>query len=169
MLQTIQLYRDGVGTIDLCLYQNCGFRCCRFDQGNYIVLFPDEWEAAQAAGSVLSHLQIIDDDYHGGKRAVCQANDALTCDNGYKPLDCASYPLFPKRSPNGTCGDFVKGAKCPLRTEHLADHAPVIQQLWHELLESHSPVSKWLEKVELVGYVSFDSSNGTGPRIPDES
>lgn len=36
------------GTIALCPYQGCEYRCCRFDQGNYIVLHPGELRAAQS-------------------------------------------------------------------------------------------------------------------------
>jgi hypothetical protein len=67
--------------------------CCDFQRGNFIVLYPGELDMAKAAGYSLDHL-FIDSDLFGGQRARCVAHDTSTCDNGYKPLDCASYPFF---------------------------------------------------------------------------
>lgn len=144
------------GTIALCPYQECEYRCCRFDQGNYIVLHPGELEAAQASGASTAHLQIIDDDYRGGQRAVCTAAEPMTCDHGYKPLDCRSYPLFP--APDG---GLLKGSKCPLRPEHLTEHARDVGELW----ERQSPATRrWLAEVRLVGYEVY--ADGAGPSRP---
>jgi Fe-S-cluster containining protein len=141
------------GTIALCPYQGCEYRCCRFDQGNYIVLHPGELEAARASGASTAHLQIIDDDYHGGQKAVCTAAEPMTCDYGYKPLDCKSYPLFP--APDG---GLLKGSKCPLRPEHLTEHARDVGELWERQSLS---TRRWLAEVRLVGYEVY--ADGAGP------
>lgn len=143
------------GTITLCPYQGCEFRCCRFDQGNYIVLHPGELQAAQARGASTTHLEVIDDNYHGGQKAVCTAREPMTCDDGYKPLDCKSYPLFPAPG-----GGLLKGSKCPLRAEHLTEHARDVVDLW----AGQGPVTgQWLAQVRLVGYEEY--ANGALPAV----
>ncbi len=131
------------GEISLCPHQNCNFVCCTFNQGNYIVLYPGEHEAnSQAVG----HLEIIDEDYFGGKRAVCHAADTGTCDNGYKPLDCASYPFFPKPGAQGEL-QLIRGSKCPLPTAKLEGHRRWVKRKWAAL-----SLEEFLAKVEMVGY-----------------
>lgn len=138
------------GTIALCPYQGCEYRCCRFDQGNYIVLHPGELRAAQSRGVSTAHLQVIDDGYHGGQKAVCTALEPMTCDHGYKPLDCRSYPLFPAPG-----SGLLKGSKCPLRVEHLTEHAQDVIDLW---AQQGPDTRRWLAQVRLVGYEEYASA-----------
>ena len=58
------------GEIPACPYMGCEFKCCNFDQGNYIVMYPGEHEDAVERGESVAHLRVIDDDDNGGKRAV---------------------------------------------------------------------------------------------------
>lgn len=127
-------------------------RCCDFQQGNYIVLYPGELEEAQAAGQSVAHLSITDADYHGGKKAVCIAQCTATCDNGFKPLDCKSYPYFPAPPVIDEVDFVMKGSKCPLQERHLAQHRYDVQMEWENLIEKKPEVGDWLNKVELVGY-----------------
>jgi len=143
------------GLIGLCPHQGCGFTCCEFNQGNYIVLYPGELEATDAAS--LEHLEIIDDDYYGGARAICHAKDTGTCDCGYKPLDCATYPFFPAvGAKGGAMTGLLKGSKCPLQVAQITDHGRWVRQVWQELMTDQPEVAEWLYHVKLVGYEHVD-------------
>jgi hypothetical protein len=138
------------GKISLCPHQGCGFTCCEFQQGNYIVLYPGEREAAIAGGLSVGHLDITAP-YHGGFKAICTARETATCDNGYKPLDCKSYPYFPLIQ-GGTIRAGLKGKKCPLTPTLIPGHAAFVERAWSNLAIDSPGVTSWLSKVELVGY-----------------
>jgi len=104
-------------------------KCCQFDEGNYIVTYPGELDAAEESGKSIQHLDIVGS-YHGGYKVVCRAKDTSICDGGYKPLDCKSYPFFPTVSEAG----------------------------WRKLAEQHPLIVDWLEKVRLVGYHRIEIS-----------
>jgi Fe-S-cluster containining protein len=143
------------GLIPYCPYQGCGFRCCDFQQGNYIVLYPGELEAAQLRSESTSHLQDLEP-YEGGYKAVCKAADTATCDGGYKPLDCKSYPFFPSiNEEDGSVDVVLKGGKCPLTADMIPDHRQWVGTEWGRLAERHSDVGQWIAKVRLVGYVAI--------------
>lgn len=140
------------GRIELCPKNGCDYRCCEFQQGNYIVLFPGEIEAAEAAGSSLGHLRITAAE-HGGYRAVCTAGDTASCDNGYKPLDCKSYPFFPTLRPDrDEVGLMIKGRKCPLLVEEVREHQAWVRAVWSALAAPSVRIATWLRRVRLVGY-----------------
>lgn len=152
-MSDIPLLDNNPGTISACPHQNCGFRCCEFNQGNYIVLYPGEIAEAQSAGKSMAHLEIIDADYHGGAKAICHAANTATCDNGYKPLDCATYPFFPLiQAKGGDVGDLIKGYKCPLTPDLLVKHEAWVRRRWNDLIALRPEVGEWLRQVELVGY-----------------
>ena len=145
------------GIIPSCANSGCSQtlgekRCCDFQKGNYIVLYPGELDQARANGQSTAHLKIIDDNYHGAPKVVCTARDTATCDNGFKPLDCKSYPFFPAHPGAAGVDLLVKGKKCPLQAEHLKGHAAVVREAWKEVMASNPDVRPWLKKVELVGY-----------------
>jgi hypothetical protein len=140
------------GQIMSCATAGCGWRCCEFQQGNYIVLYPGELEEAQAAGQSTAHLAITDADYHGGKKAICKARDTASCDGGFKPLDCVSYPFFPAPPGTGPVDLLIKGRKCPLLPQHLQRHAARIRETWNALAARNPKILYWLNKVKLVGY-----------------
>lgn len=141
-----------------CPHNGCAFKCCTFDQGNFIVIHPGEFEAAQARGEHHNHLELIDSDILGGHRVVCRATDCATCDGGMKPLDCASYPLFPTaESLTDDLAPVIKGAKCPLPDEALHHHWTRIRARWREAAEGQPIVLEWLRRVKLVGYRLWDS------------
>ena len=121
----------------------CHHKCCDFTD-NYIVLYPGELEKTKLDKS---HLRIIDDDYFGGKKAVCLR---LCREDSFKPLDCKSYPLFPRVGPRGEV-EIVRGKKCPLKMDQLVDHKEKFLDVWRALIEDGA-VLEWLKKVELVGY-----------------
>jgi hypothetical protein len=140
------------GLISLCPHAGCAFRCCDFQQGNYIVLYPGELEDAIEGGRSIGHLEIFDRNYHGGQRARCTAADGSTCDSGYKPLDCASYPYFPAITESGEPTTLLKGDKCPLTEELTTAHARWVLETWVRLADERSDIYEWLTKVLLVGY-----------------
>lgn len=142
-----------VGLIDACEHACCGRRCCDFSSGNFIVLYPGELNTATAAGVSLVHLVVRPSD-DGGHRAVCRAGDTATCDGGYKPLDCASYPFFPTLEDDG-CGAVRAGLhspKCPLAMAMLGRHAAWVATQWRTLADASGGVRRWLKRVKLVGY-----------------
>jgi hypothetical protein len=152
-------------------------------QGNYIVLYPGEADAARGRNESLDHLNIFDDDYHGGSRATCRASDTARCDGGYKPLDCATYPFFPvigghpdggtPRPGEGQVGattqphaiDWLVGQKCPLNPAHLGGHLKRLQAAWQDLMRADARVAPWLRLVRLVGYQRYQPDGGS-PRQP---
>jgi len=141
------------GSIELCPKSGCGFRCCEFQQGNYIVLHPGELEAARARGESLDHLEITLSE-RGGHRAVCHAQRTETCDDGYKPLDCRSYPYFPRLADNEARVTkwLLKGRKCPLEPHEIDVHGKWVIEQWNTLVESSPAIAAWLKGVVLVGY-----------------
>ena len=146
--QSIEL---GLGSIPHCPHNNCGFRCCQFNQGNYIVTYPGELDAAKEIGLSVQHLCIVGT-IGGGEKVVCQARDTSTCDNGYKPLDCRSYPFFPNISGLGKIEANLKGSKCPLGAKLVPWHRAWVIRTWRNLATRHPAVYDWLAKVTLVGY-----------------
>ena len=147
-----QLEVTGTGDISLCPKNNCGFRCCTFQQGNFIVLYPGELEAAEARGESVAHLNVFMEE-NGGHRATCVAADTATCDSGYKPLDCQSYPYFPHLGPEGSQLDvLLKGDKCPLDRDEIRPHEKWVGETWQELASGDAAVADWLREVRLVGY-----------------
>lgn len=150
---------DNEGTIALCPFQSCGFRCCEFQQGNYIVMYPGELETAHALGESTAHLEVLDA-YHGGHKMICKAGDTATCDRGYKPLDCQSYPFFPTvPADNEHIEVTLKGSKCPLTTALILDHRRWVGEMWNWLARLHPGVTNWLRQVKLVGYETIPSDN----------
>lgn len=132
--------------ISSCKDAGCGFKCCHFQQGNYIVLLPNELDNVELS---TNHLEVIDEDYHGGKKVVCTAKDTSSCDNGYKPIDCGLYPIFPKGD-NG----YIVGSKCPLHRDTLSTHKEKCEEVLKEYKEKHTDIDldNFLKKVEMVGY-----------------
>ncbi len=147
--------RPDSGGIPGCITANCGWRCCQFMQGNYIVMHPGEVEDAQDRGASLAHLDLFDKDYHGGVRATCHATDTANCDDGYKPLDCSTYPLFPfieaSSSPEPS-DEWLVGEKCPLRRDQLAAHFALMRSIWRRLIQADARIGPWVKLVQLVGY-----------------
>ena len=144
---------NAAGTISLCPYNKCQFCCVDFSAGNYIVLYPGELNRAEAAGYSTKHLRIIDRNYYGGARAVCEAKEPQTCDHGYKPLDCASYPLFPHVL-NDDCSvtGLLRSTKCPLLLADIKDHVLWVIEAWNKIVTANPAILEWLRRIRLIGY-----------------
>ncbi len=107
---------DDKGLIRACENSGCGWKCCSFGSDGHIVILPHELDGHERE---VSHLQVIDDDYFGGKKVKCIAKDCKSCDDGYKPIMCQTYPLWVKSVKK----KFVfRSGKCPLKNEQLAKH-----------------------------------------------
>ncbi|QDT68834.1 hypothetical protein MalM25_17590 [Planctomycetes bacterium MalM25] len=139
------------GIIAGCATAGCGYTCCEFAQGNYIVLPPGEVEEAKDRGERLDHLELSPLPF-GGWRAICHAQKTSTCDGGYKPLDCRSYPYFPIVDSRQMLTAGLKGAKCPLKGPAIASHRHWVERAWQSLLQSSPELLEWLRSVRLVGY-----------------
>ncbi|MCA9240990.1 MAG: hypothetical protein KDA37_12355 [Planctomycetales bacterium] len=161
-----------LGVIPDCATAGCGRTCCEFAEGNYIALYPGEVEAASKSGQSLSHLELAPLPM-GGHRAVCRATDKANCDRGYKPLDCASYPLFPTLDSSGALDATLKGAKCPLLAAALEPHRAWVVRYWNEVCQRFPAAQRWLAEVSLVGYqrlpVLTSQGESTASRAPVEA
>lgn len=151
-MQHILPLTSSAGCISQCETAACGRSCCEFADGNYIVLYPGEIESAKERGQSTAHLA-TEPSIHGGHRAVCVAGDKSSCDGGYKPLDCASYPYFPTVGESGQIDAGLKGDKCPLTVAALSNHRTWMIAQWAALIDSHPALRKWIQSTKLVGYV----------------
>ncbi|WP_299248924.1 hypothetical protein [uncultured Aquimarina sp.] len=144
------------GSIKSCSKAGCNYKCCDFNQGNYIVLFPNEFEYAEKKGFSLNHLRIIDKIEGNGFKALCNAKNRVKCDNGYKPIDCKIYPVFPIM--NDTY--ILKGKKCPLAYQSLKIH---VKKSKHHIQNlpfiEFKELKKWLQFVQLVDYEVIPLNN----------
>lgn len=118
------------------------------------MLYPGEVDAARQTGRSLEHLRLSPMP-HGGFRATCNARDKSSCDDGYKPLDCASYPFFPTIDGDGRIAADLKGEKCPLQTVMLAAHRRWVIAAWTKLSSTVPGIAKWIARTRLVGYSSL--------------
>ena len=148
------------GQIEHCPHQNCGYTCCDFGANNFIELYPGELTEAVERGLSLSHLDCIPDG-RGGYQAICRAHDRSDCDGGFKPLDCASYPLFPTLNQAGQLETGLKGEKCPLQQIHLRHHRIWVLRKWQELIDAVPDLRQWIRGTQLVGYVSWSNSSNS--------
>jgi hypothetical protein len=126
----------------------CGYACCKFSVGNWIMLLPGEYKSAVRQNLKRDHL-IIENEV----RAVCTS----PCKKGdLKPLDCSWYPLFPANR-NATKFLVADHRKCPIPNKELID----------KMLSIHASALAWeqqypgsLEQIValargFVGYMPF--------------
>jgi len=137
------------GKIDACKKEvlNCKYKCCTFSK-NYIVLYPNELEDSKKNKS---HIKIIDDNYHGGKKAICLRQCRK---DDFKPLDCKSYPLFPFFNEVNDI-QFLFGSKFPLLSKDLIVHKIYCLREWKNLL-TDDRIYNWLKNIKLIGYEKID-------------
>lgn len=88
----------------------CGYACCKFNAGNWIMLLPGEYDLAVQQGLKCSHLS-----FENNRSAICHS----PCRSGdLKPIDCSWYPLFPA---NREATKFLVAdhRKCPIPNHEL--------------------------------------------------
>jgi len=139
------------GKISTCAEMNCNFKCCDFDQGNYILLFPGELDEAIQNNQSILHLKILEKDEMNGHKVICTATQKHNCDNGYKPLDCRFYPLFPKEI---TSDKIIvqKGLKCPLDSINIENHVSFVFNETKRISAKNHLIFDWLNNATMVGY-----------------
>lgn len=134
------------GKLPECPTGGCNFKCCKFDSGNYIVMYPGEMAAEKAKGLDSSHLRVIEKDYiqEGGLRVVCER---LCTSADVKPLDCKIYPLWAK-GPD----EFISGSKCPLPEASVWRHAIITRSYLKRILTERPELTGFFKDTEMVGY-----------------
>lgn len=137
------------GIIAQCPYEDCAFRCCNFELMSFIALYPGELDKAVEQGHLIEHLEVIDSDFYGGAKAICHARDTTICDGSYKPLDCASYPVFPlvDRVDEQELTHAFKGDDCPLENHMVEYHARRVLAIWSVLANADPKIMAWLVQV----------------------
>ncbi len=140
---------DDKGLIRACENSGCGWKCCSFGSDGHIVILPHEFDGYE---DEISHLQIIDNDYFGGKKVKCIAKDCKSCDNGYKPIMCRTYPLWVKSVKKG----FVfRSGKCPLKNEQIAEHEEFALSIfgnYRKVLLPENDIDEFLSKAWIDRY-----------------
>ena len=116
----------------------CNFNCCTLDDDNYIYLFPWELDAAKKEGLSVEHLKVMKDN---SQNAHCLK--PCTDENDYKPVNCATYPLYPI---NENLDSWVRGAKsrCPITNERLAKQIQVVSTGLRKIEKEHAGSIKML-------------------------
>ena len=116
------------------------------------MILPHEFDGYE---NEISHLQIIDNDYFGGKKVKCIAKDCKSCDNGYKPIMCRTYPLWVKSVNKG----FVfRSSKCPLSSEQIAKHKDFALEVfgsYRKVMLPENDIDMFLSKAWVDRYEPF--------------
>lgn len=103
------------GLLNACVGAGCDWKCCGFGSNSgHIIMLPNEYEKAEGSKH---HLEVIDDNYNGGKKVRCNAKNTANCDCGYKPIQCKVYPLW-------ISGKNIanRSLKCPLSNKDVEAH-----------------------------------------------
>lgn len=140
------------GLINSCSDSNCGWKCCSFGSKGHIVILPKELDGHEKE---IGHLEIIDDNYFGGKKVICKAKDCKNCDNGYKPIMCRSYPLWVK---NISKEMVFRSNKCPLSSLSLKEHKIYTLDMFKRYkssLPNDINIDEFLSKVWIDRYSLF--------------
>lgn len=126
----------------------CGYACCKFSAGNWIMLLPGEYELAIQQGLKHNHLGFKDNS-HTVCHSPCQIGDL-------KPIDCSWYPLFPANL-DATKFLVADHRKCPIPNRELVD----------KMLSIHASALAWEQQYpgslnqmvalsrDFVGYMPF--------------
>lgn len=109
----------------------CKYNCCVTDADNFIVLFPWERAAAMRAGLDMEHLKAI-----AGNPQHVHCTRPCTNENDYKPINCATYPLYPITL---DLKYWVRGAlaRCPIPDVRLAAQIKVVASGIREIEKQH--------------------------------
>ena len=114
MINTGQTVLNENGVLPACTKRQdlCGYACCKFSVGNWIMLLPGEYEMAIQQSLKQEHLH-FENKTHVVCQTPCQVGDL-------KPIDCSWYPLFPA---NESATQFLVAdhRKCPIPNHELID------------------------------------------------
>ncbi|MEO5814884.1 MAG: hypothetical protein ABIT20_06345 [Gemmatimonadaceae bacterium] len=141
----------------------CNYFCCDFDHdpgsGNFMVMYPGEYERAVADGWDMSNIEIIGPDADGGlrfttpHRLCCQipSNDASTSTLGlYKSFECRVYPVWPYRHHEEW--RFRISERCPIHKRDL-DLSDKVDEIRGEVsaLMADPRVKRWFQYQRCAG------------------
>jgi hypothetical protein len=141
----------------------CNYFCCDFDHdpssGNFMVMYPGEYERAVDAGWDMSNIEIIGPDADGGlrfttpHRLCCQipSNDRSTSTLGlYKSFECRVYPLWPYRHHDEW--RFRISERCPIHKRDL-DLSDKVDEIRGEVsaLIADPRVKRWFQYQRCAG------------------
>lgn len=127
----------------------CGYACCKFTAGNWIMLLEGEYQQAMKQGLTSNHLSF--DATH--TQAICHR----PCQIGeLKPIDCSWYPLFPA---NETATKFLVAdhRKCPIPNHELIDKMWSVHESALAWEQQHAGNLKHISQLSrgFVGYMPF--------------
>lgn len=132
----------------------CDWDCCKYTN-SYILFLPGELESARALGFETSQYKILDDNYHGGVKAVpismgCCVDPVLG-DKAYKSLDCRIFPFWFQIEQEQLV--LVEGLSCPIVREGLSIEGLRLESLRVARLLSGDPdIAAFLRAGRMVNY-----------------
>ncbi|MBL6985986.1 MAG: hypothetical protein ISR72_02885 [Methylobacter sp.] len=150
MINTGNTVLQGDGVLSSCTKRqgHCGYACCKFSEGNWIMLLPGEYELAAKQNLKLDHLS-----FENNSHAVCH----VPCQKGdLKPIDCSWYPLFPANL-EATKFLVADHRKCPIPNHELIDK---MWSVYTSVLAWEQKHQGSLEQIvglsrDFVGYMPF--------------
>jgi hypothetical protein len=142
----------------------CNYFCCDFDHdpssGNFMVMFPGEYERAVAAGWDMSNIEIIGSDADGGlrfttpHRLCCQIpsrdDGSVPTPGLYKSFECRVYPLWPYLHLDEW--RFRISERCPIHKRDL-DLSDKVDEIRGEVsaLIADPKVKRWFQYQRCAG------------------
>ncbi len=127
----------------------CGYACCKFTAGNWIMLLSGEYEQAVQQRLQSAHLSFDAEHTHAICHKPCQKGD-------FKPIDCSWYPLFPA---NLSATQFLVAdhRKCPIPNHELIEKMLSVhtQALAWEQQQTGSLKQMVALSRDFVGYLPF--------------
>ena len=127
----------------------CGYACCKFSAGNWIMLLPDEYQQAKQQGLKAEHLSINAEHTQAICHKPCQKGDL-------KPIDCSWYPLFPA---NVSATKFLVAdhRKCPIPNHELIEKMLSVHKTALAWEQQHAGSLEQIVSLSrgFVGYLPF--------------
>lgn len=153
---------------DSCIAE-CQYFCCDFDHdpasGNFMVMYPGEYERAVADGWDMTNIEVIGPDADGGLRfttphRLCCQIPLVDADGApveapgtrgrYKSFECRVYPLWPYLHANEW--RFRISERCPIQKRDLDVTAQMVE-IRAEVMElARDPkVRRWFQQQRCAG------------------
>jgi len=129
-----------------CLSTGCGWKCCTYGAEG-ILLLPKEYDRIEEGKA--EHLEIVNDNYLGGKIVKCIAKNTANCDKGYKPIQCSAYPFWIRATDNDT--DVENSLRCPMPKKTMSKHKDKAVQLIKEYAKGVD-IADFLKKAKVKNY-----------------
>jgi hypothetical protein len=131
-----------------CVSTGCGWKCCGLCGTSGILMLPQEYEKFNV-GETGKHLEVLDDNYLGGKIVKCNAKDTSNCDGGYKPIQCSVYPLWKKDE------EILHSTRCPMtklvKAKHVTNSIKLLDD-YAKLVD----ITEFLKNAKVNSYEKID-------------